>query len=189
MAQSYKFAASVIIPTYNRKDILESSLRSLRASNMPKDAFEIIVVDDGSSDDSFEVVRAFTDSCQIRYVYQEDKGFRLSRARNQGIALAEGEVCIFIDCGIIVSNGFVQAHVDAHRIPNRQVIGYLYGFSNTNDYAEELERVLEAELDLDHVDKLIAKFRANKQFPDLRENIYGVHGDTLMKLPVPWSIA
>lgn len=188
MAKDPKFAASVIIPTYNRQDMLYQNLQSLKASTISKDDFEIIVVDDGSSDGTLDVVRNFTDSCQIRYVYQEDRGYRAGRARNLGIELAEGEVCILLDCGIVVSNGFVQAHVDAHAKPNSVVLGYLYGFSNTDDHAEELEAAL-AEMDLADVDKTIDKLRRTGRFPDLRESVYAACDDNMSALPVPWSIA
>jgi glycosyltransferase involved in cell wall biosynthesis len=188
MARDHKFAASVIIPTYNRQDMLYQNLQSLKASTISKDDFEIIVVDDGSSDNTLDVVRNFTDSCQIRYVYQEDRGYRAGRARNLGIELAEGEVCILLDCGIVVSQGFVQAHIDAHSKPNSVVLGYLYGFSNTNDYAEELDAALAA-VDLTDVDGTIDKLRKTGRFPDLRERTYTACGDQMSALPVPWSIA
>ena len=188
MARDSKFAASVIIPTYNRRNMLHQNLESLRASTVSKNDFEIIVVDDGSSDDSLEVVRNFSDSCQIRYVYQEDRGYRLSRARNLGIELAEGEVCILLDCGIVVSSGFVQAHIDAHKKPSAYVLGYLYGFSNNDDNDDALNDAL-ATLDLADVDGMIAKLKGMGQFPDLREGIYATVGDDMSKLPAPWSIA
>src|SRR5690606_34517838 len=53
MTQKTRFAASVIIPTYNRRDMLMQNLASLASSDMPKDDFEIIVIDDGSSDGTF----------------------------------------------------------------------------------------------------------------------------------------
>ncbi|MFE0018235.1 glycosyltransferase [Mesorhizobium sp. NPDC059054] len=188
MAREPKFAATVIIPTYNRRGMLHQNLESLKASSISKNDFEIIVVDDGSSDDTFELIRGFKDSCQIRYVYQEDRGYRLSRARNQGIDLAEGAVCIFLDCGVVVSSGFVQAHVDAHARPNKYVFGYVYGFSNNDDNDEALNDALST-LDLADVDSMIAKFKKSGQFPDLREGIYASVNDDVSALPAPWCIA
>ncbi|TPK80969.1 glycosyltransferase [Mesorhizobium sp. B2-4-13] len=188
MSRSPKFAASVIIPTYNREEMLYQNLRSLQASNIPKDDFEIIVVDDGSSDNTLDVVRNFTGGPQIRYVYQQDNGYRAGRARNLGIELAEGEVCILLDCGIVVSQGFVKAHIGAHAKPNQVVLGYLYGFSNTDDHAEELQAAIDA-LDLNDVDGTIGRLRETGRFSDLREKNYAACNDVMMDLPVPWAIA
>lgn len=188
MVRETKFAASVIIPTYNRQEMLYQNLQSLKASSISKDDFEIIVVDDGSSDNTLDVVRNFTDSCQIRYVYQQDSGYRAGRARNLGIELSEGAVCILLDCGIVVSQGFVQAHIDAHAKPNSVVLGYLYGFSNTDDHAEELDAAI-AEMNLADVDRTIDKLRETGRFPDLREATYAACADNMSALPVPWSIA
>ncbi|WP_372424299.1 glycosyltransferase [Salinarimonas chemoclinalis] len=192
MAGAHRFAASVIIPTYQRRDMLVANLRSLLASDMAPDAFEIIVADDGSSDGSFEAVReisqAETGTRQIRYVHQQDEGYRTGRARNLGIALAEGEVCIFLDCGIVVSQGFVRGHVEAHAEPNRVVLGYLYGFTNTGDNGEALAHVLDESLDLADVDATLARLRALGTYPDMREPIYAGCGDRLADLPAPWAI-
>ena len=188
MSREPKFAASVIIPTYNREEMLYKNLRSLQASNVPKDDFEIIVVDDGSSDNTLDIVRSFTGGCQIRYVYQQDNGYQAGRARNLGIELAEGEVCILLDCGIVVSQGFVKAHIDAHAAPNAVVLGYLYGFSNTDDHADELQAAIDT-LDLDDVDDTIDRLRQTGRFPDLREKTYASCNDVMMNLPVPWAIA
>lgn len=188
MIRKTKFAASVIVPTYNRRDMLLQNLESLAASDMPKDGFEIIVVDDGSSDGTFEAVRDFRGGCQIRYVYQEDQGYRTGRARNLGIELAEGEVCVFLDCGIVVSRGFVRAHAEAHRKPNRVVLGYLYGFTNTGDNGEDLAAILDSRLDTADVDSTIEALRATGRQDDMREPIYANCGDRMMDLPAPWAI-
>lgn len=80
---------SVIITTYNRRAFLEGALRSV--INQDYEDKEIIVVDDGSTDGSFEVVRSFP----VRYEWKENGG--ISSARNAGIALARGDYLSFLD--------------------------------------------------------------------------------------------
>ncbi|WP_174802851.1 glycosyltransferase [Martelella limonii] len=190
MRNNTRFKASVIVPTYNREKMLAKTLQSLVASDMPADAFEIVIVDDGSSDATYELVRTFIDTadCQIRYIYQKDKGYRLARARNLGLELAEGEVCILLDCGVVVSQGCVRAHVEAHSSPSALVIGYVFGFSNTGNDDEALGRALEA-LDLDNVEAMLERFRAEDRFADMRERTYRKFGENLMDLPAPWAIS
>ncbi len=84
---------SVIIPTYNRADYVLETLASVFAQTYPD--YEIIVVDDGSTDDTRAVLAPLAQSGTIRYVFQENQGE--SAARNHAIHLAEGEFLAFLD--------------------------------------------------------------------------------------------
>ncbi len=89
---------SVIIPTYNRADFLKEAVQSVLNQHYFRDQdkerrFEIIVVDDGSTDTTAEVVRSF--ACDISYVYQENRG--VSAARNLGLQHARGDFIAFLD--------------------------------------------------------------------------------------------
>ncbi len=84
---------SVVIPTYNRASSLQRSLDSVLAQSY--DNFEILVMDDGSTDNTAEVVASFADP---RITYRWDKNFGgPARPRNRGIALAKGEWVAFLD--------------------------------------------------------------------------------------------
>lgn len=83
---------SVIIPTYNRADYLPQALQSVFDQTL--DPFEVIVVDDGSTDNTADVVRAFEP--RVRYFrHQHNKG--ISAARNSGLEAARGEVVAWLD--------------------------------------------------------------------------------------------
>ncbi|MBL8013008.1 MAG: glycosyltransferase [Candidatus Omnitrophica bacterium] len=82
---------SVIIPTYNRGSLIARALNSVLSQSF-KD-FEIIVIDDGSKDNTQTVLNAFDG--KIRYVYQANGG--IARARNRGIELAKGAYIAFLD--------------------------------------------------------------------------------------------
>lgn len=84
---------SVIIPTYNRANSVGIAIGSIL--NQTWQNFEIIVVDDGSTDHTKQVVEGFEDD-RIRYVYSEQNS-GASHARNTGIGLAEGEFIAFLD--------------------------------------------------------------------------------------------
>tara|TARA_B110000459_G_scaffold16407_1_gene15951 strand:- start:25 stop:891 length:867 start_codon:yes stop_codon:yes gene_type:complete len=83
---------SIILPTYNRANLLPKAIESL--INQDYKDWELIVVDDGSSDNTKEVVEAFDDP-RIQYVYQENA--ERSAARNNGIRLAKGRYIGFLD--------------------------------------------------------------------------------------------
>jgi glycosyltransferase involved in cell wall biosynthesis len=85
---------SVIIPSYNRADLLPFTLDSVLAQERPAD--EIVVVDDGSSDDTGEVVAGYQRAHPtVRYVRRENGG--LAAARNTGYAEARGDALLFLD--------------------------------------------------------------------------------------------
>ena len=83
---------SIIIPTYNRAHLLSIAIQSVLDQTF--DDWELIVVDDGSTDDTKKVVEKFERE-GVRYVYQENK--ELSAARNTGIRAAFGSYICFLD--------------------------------------------------------------------------------------------
>jgi len=83
---------SIIIPAYNRANMILTALKSVLAQTYPD--WEAIVVDDGSSDNTREVVAGVKDA-RVRYIYQENKG--LPGARNAGIRASSGEYVAFLD--------------------------------------------------------------------------------------------
>jgi glycosyltransferase involved in cell wall biosynthesis len=84
---------SVIIPTFNRAKFLEEALRSALGQKGSPDEVEIIVVDDGSTDDTGQILRSLPGT--IRYIRSDHRG--VSAARNLGIAESGGEWIAFLD--------------------------------------------------------------------------------------------
>jgi len=106
--------ASVVIATYNRRDLLEKSLECLFCQNYPSNKYEIVVVDDGSNDGTEKMIRSKKPSCKLKYLrHTERRG--PSKARNLGISKAEGEVIIFIDSDILAPPEFVREHMRLHK--------------------------------------------------------------------------
>lgn len=85
---------SVIIPTYNRADLLDRCLDSLVRQTFGD--FEVLVCDDGSTDDSRDVAERYKDRLELRYLWDENWGGP-ARPRNRGIAEARGEWICFLD--------------------------------------------------------------------------------------------
>lgn len=83
---------SVIIPLYNKESIIEKSLRSVLSQDY--DDFEVVIVNDGSTDRSAEIVKDINDS-RIRLINQENGG--PSKARNTGVNNSKGEWIVFLD--------------------------------------------------------------------------------------------
>lgn len=83
---------SIIIPTYNRKELLKEAIDSVL--NQTYGHFELLIIDDGSEDGSAEIIATYTDP-RITYIFQPHQG--VSRARNQGIKVAQGSYIAFLD--------------------------------------------------------------------------------------------
>lgn len=119
---------SVIIPTYNRKEILKKCLNALFNQTYPKSDYEIIVIDDGSTDGTEELVKSIINGspCVLRYFKQENKGPAV--ARNVGIENANGEIILFIGDDIIATSTLLEEHIKWHKNypeDNVAVLGYV----------------------------------------------------------------
>ena len=84
---------TVIIPTYNEEKVIEACLESLSKQTL-KDA-EIIVVDDGSTDETINILQKVRKSRGVKIFKQKHKG--PGAARNLGVRRAKGEVLVFVD--------------------------------------------------------------------------------------------
>jgi glycosyltransferase involved in cell wall biosynthesis len=103
---------SIVIPTYNRKDKLEFVLPRIANQDFPKDDFEIILSDSGSSDGTKEFVENLAIP-NLRFITGENAG--RSGARNRGIREAKGEYILFTDADIIAEPDLLAQHDLVHR--------------------------------------------------------------------------
>ncbi|NMG58312.1 glycosyltransferase family 2 protein [Geitlerinema sp. P-1104] len=102
---------TVIIPTYNRLPILKKCLQGLEQQQLtpPMAGYEVIVVDDGSNDGTWEWLDSYqTKICQLRCFQQKNAG--PAAARNLGLDQAKGDIIVFIDSDLVVTENFLQAH-------------------------------------------------------------------------------
>lgn len=171
---------SVVIPTYNRARELEGTLRTLAAQDIPADRYEVIVADDGSHDGTRAVAEADW-PMPVRYVRQDDRGYRAGQARNLGASHAAGKVLVFLDSGMRASHSLLSGHLAAQRdAKNPVVLGYMYG--HNNDPSKRL-RLDELEAD---VDEVIAQCRAEGRRLDSRYDNYQALQGNLTRSAAPW---
>lgn len=121
---------SIIIPTYNRREKLKKAIESV-LKQTHKD-FELIIVDDGSKDNTGELVKSFIDE-RIVYKYQDNSGLP-SVARNTGITIARGEWTCFLDSDDFwTDNKLAVVASEINKKPDVQVFShneYLIGKNN-----------------------------------------------------------
>ncbi len=106
--------ATIQLCTYNRAALLERVLDACFEQTVPADAYEVVLVDDGSSDGTPAVIeraRARA-ACRLTVVRQSNSG--LAKGRNAGIARASGERIAFIDDDVLVLPNFVEEHLRSH---------------------------------------------------------------------------
>ncbi len=120
---------SIIIPTYNRKNILKKCLNALFAQVLSKEQYEIIIVDDGSTDGTNNMINEEiqkNSDIRIRYFKQENKG--PASARNLGINNSIGDIILFIGDDIIATPKLLNQHIVFHyKYPqnNIAILGYV----------------------------------------------------------------
>lgn len=95
---------SIIVPVYNRADEIDEFLLSF--CRQKSDNFQILIVDDGSTDDLREVIKKYEDKLKMKYVFQQNKG--PGAARNLGMEKADGDWFVFIDSDCTVPSDYIK---------------------------------------------------------------------------------
>jgi glycosyltransferase involved in cell wall biosynthesis len=106
-------AISVIIPTFNRAPLLRPSLESLANQSVGPDAFEVIVINDGSTDDTADVCEAFASRLRLRHVPIEQSG--IAAAKNEGVRAAATPLVLFFDDDDVADTELVAEHLRTHQ--------------------------------------------------------------------------
>lgn len=128
---------SVILTTYNARERLRFALTSYRYQTYPLDRFEVIIVDDGSTDGSKEWFESQNWNYAVRYIYNSTNKGRAG-ARNVGIHAATGEIIIFSDCDMIAQPDFIERHVGYHITSDNLVVcGSFWNPIYSHIYQEE----------------------------------------------------
>ena len=103
---------SVVIPTFNRRHVLERTLPAFLAQDLPAEDYELIFGVDGSTDGTAEMLRGRKPECALRVLEFPHRG--PGAVRNAGIAAAAGELILFLDDDIICSPSLLRHHCAAH---------------------------------------------------------------------------
>jgi glycosyltransferase involved in cell wall biosynthesis len=176
---------SVVIPTYNRCDMLRDALEHLTLQWLPTSEFEVIVADDGSSDGTRAVVESFSGRLRLKYYFQEDRGFRAAAVRNAGARLASAPLLVFLDTGPLFGPSFLSSHLAVHRdeTVRRAVIGYAYGYNPEKDTAwlNAVIRRLGPEV-------TVAQYAGDPEFRDIRHELLEEVGFDLGRRYNPWQL-
>lgn len=145
---------SIVIPTSDRVKLLENVLYALNEQTCRN--FEVIIVDDGSTDGTRQLVEHFNSFFDLRYIYADkQQGNGASHSRNIGIDMASGEIIIFLDSDSLVHKDFVAEHYRFHQVhSNLAVVGIRWNLLPAEIDKELIKRGFTREdMPVDNLDK------------------------------------
>ncbi|MFA5088232.1 MAG: glycosyltransferase [Candidatus Omnitrophota bacterium] len=121
------FVVSIIIPAYNSAKTIAQTIKAVLKQSYPGKK-EIIVVDDGSKDNTAQIVREFD---QVRYIYQDNSG--PATARNHGAKESKGEFLFFTDSDCVPEETWVEKIIPHFQDKTIAVVAGSYGIANRED--------------------------------------------------------
>jgi glycosyltransferase involved in cell wall biosynthesis len=179
-------ALCVVIPTFNRSEILHNTLMSLMHQTLPPDQFEVIVVDDGSTDKTLDMIKGLNPCFRLRYILQDDLGYGPGRARNLGTLFAEGEIVLFIDADVISDPENLKEHLTSHAYFKRQFNHDAFVIGKRLDM--HTSPAIQKLLTPDTIAKNFELIRQIPARPDMREDFYKWCNDDPSAFHSPWHM-
>ena len=112
---------SVVIPTYNRRELLARTLATVFAQDFPPEEYEVVVVVDGSTDATAEFLRTLKPDPRIRVV-EHPRNLGQAAARNTAIRIAQGDFVLFVDDDCLCDRSLLKEHAAAHQEADSLVV-------------------------------------------------------------------
>lgn len=172
---------SVVVPAFERVEILTEVVRRLARQSYPSDRFEVLVVDDGSSSDLSPALRGAPEHIRLVAHDEASATFRAGHARQRGVERARHGIVAFLDADVAVGEDFLW-HLDwvHQRVPRCAMLGYLSGY-NLHDlgYMHTLADVAPREV----LDGELAVIPDRAREPTLRRCL-----DNLDWITEPWRL-
>lgn len=113
---------SIIVLTYNRTEILFKTLAGIFNQNYNLEKVEVVIVDDGGTENVFDAINAFKDKLNIKYVWHKDIGFTPAAARNNGIKVAKNDFIILLDVDMYPSVDLIKEYTKYAAIVDKAVL-------------------------------------------------------------------
>lgn len=113
-------SVSIVTPTHNREQLLKDMLVKLTQQTYPRDKFEVVIVIDGGTDGTPEMLESLSLPFTLRTIRQQQSG--PSVARNRGAQEADGDILIFLDDDLLPVPGLIHEHLRVHDLDARAVV-------------------------------------------------------------------
>ncbi len=125
---------SIIIPAYNQEKHIEECINSVINQNCPKSDFEIICINDGSTDNTENVLKKYVSAENFRFINKENGG--VSSARNTGIDFAKGKYLWFVDSDDFIAENVLDIIIDKLRCTDCDML-YLKSHTFNEELSDE----------------------------------------------------
>lgn len=137
----------MVIPNHNNAEALRLTLEALSQQTYPAERFEVIVVDQASTDGSRELARTLVTPYELRLLEQDQK-FGISVSRNGGMAAAQGSIVLILDADLIAAPGLIEGHDQMqHDLPGGLVCGRMLPYPQA--YTCYIEKAADIDRGLD----------------------------------------
>jgi glycosyltransferase involved in cell wall biosynthesis len=183
--EKYKRKASVILSSYNAKERLFLALSSYKLQDFPKDHFEVIVVDDGSTDDTFRLINQLDVDFDLKYICHPENLGRAC-ARNSGINEASGEILIFSDSDMIAEPSFISKHILHHSKKDKIFVGGSFWNKIHRNYNEKTGKYMPPIKPEDLKDEQFFYAASKQPFAHHYERYIKKFGSNLNGFEFPW---
>lgn len=138
---------SIIIPTFNKLPRLKLTITSLLCQKISKEKYEVIFINDGSTDDTDAYF--MSSNFQFNYQYYKVNNVGRAAARNIGIRHSKFDLLLFIDDDLILSPNFIQEHLNIQEKNTKIVHGRIYNLSSlrffkdpsTGEFYDEIKHI------------------------------------------------
>lgn len=183
---------AVIVPTYNRHQLLRYTLDYLSAQDIALPIeMEIVVVDDGSTDGTHELVDNYKTrigNLLYKFCPRPLSGQSCpARVRNLGIEGSSSDILMFLDCGVLIPPSFIQRVVAWYnRFPNAVLIHYTLGLFTQPDMESMREINDLSPYNLSDKAELLSQ---DPKWLDIRQGMFDASCNELDTLPAPWTLA
>lgn len=158
---------SLIITVFNRSNLIRKSLLSLMNQSVMPD--ELILSDDGSSEDIISAISGITKGFNfpVKYVRQENKGFRLAKTRNNGVRNSSGDFLIFLDQDLIHTTKLIETFIK-NKKKNRFITGMPIWLDKQTSVQLTEKKISDSSFDefisLEEIDKIKKQFHKDKRY-------------------------
>lgn len=119
---------SIVIPAYNAGDFIEETIHSVLSQSSKDFSFEVLLIDDGSTDNTFKIAKAISKKNKQLLVFTQENSGSPSKPRNKGIDLARGKYILFLDADdFLCPNALVSMYKEAITSKNQIILGKFIG--------------------------------------------------------------
>lgn len=133
--KTFQYDISVIIPTYNRADVLKMCLDSLNNQSFDHNRFEVIVIDDGSTDHTKDIVKEYPNKFNLKYLKQNNAG--PGAARNKGLQIAKGKYSLILNDDALLDPENLKIHYETHQKLHHKKVAVIGTFNYAKEFLDK----------------------------------------------------